>query len=67
MSVKDTMLLLPTSDSKGVETLMRVIESETSTYNDLDFAVTSITQMMTRLMNLRERVLVRMRKIAPAK
>lgn len=53
----DLMIPLPDADR-----IRHVIEYDQATYEELDEAVNLITRMMTRLMSVRESILVRMRK-----
>lgn len=62
MTTNIQSLALPSIDPKGSEALRRAIETEVATFDEMDVAVGVLTQMMERLMSVRERILVRMRK-----
>lgn len=53
----DLMIPLPDADR-----IRHAIEYDEATYEELDEAVRMLTKMMSRLMSVRESILVRMRK-----
>lgn len=54
-----TELMIPLPDA---ERIRHVIEYDEATYEELDESVNILTRMMSRLMSVRESLLVRMRK-----